>query len=91
MNLAERLRRFDELVVAGSHGVKDVGWPTNTWGMITTFHRMHQLFEEVMERPVYTHEMGTVGLAWMRQELEEKTAPVDPITSMLHVVEGKKP
>ena len=86
----ERLRQFDELVASGDNGVKGVGWPTRTWGMITGFSRIHELFEEIMQRPVWTHEMGTTGLKLMREELEHDMEPLNPIESLKRVAPHAK-
>lgn len=79
----ERLRQFDELVYSGSHGVKGVGWPTKTWGMITSFSKIHELFEEIMHRPVWTHEMAYPQL--LREELEYNMEPLNPIDSLRRI------
>ena len=85
----KRLKVFDELVASSENGILDVGWPTKTWGLITSFDRIHQLFEEIMHRPVWTHEMGTDGLKLMREELEKGKEPLHPIESLRRLAPNK--
>lgn len=82
----ERLRMFDELVLTSKNGIKRVGWPTETWGMITSFSRIHQLFEDIMHRPVWTHELSTTGLKLLRDELENNLDALNPVKSLMAVI-----
>ncbi|MHB1910375.1 MAG: hypothetical protein ACYCQJ_16135 [Nitrososphaerales archaeon] len=86
----ERLKRFDELTYAAEHGILNVGWPTKRWGMITSFSRIHRLYELIMQRKVWTHEMGTKGLANMRLELEDKKQWEGPIGSLVEILEASE-
>lgn len=77
----ERLRCFDELVYSITHGIEGVGWKTQTWGMLTTIDQVHKIFEEIMQRPVWTNEMGSTGIKMMREELSNGMDAPNPLES----------